>query len=104
MAKTVNNIGKSAKIALQKQTDVFIKQNQMLAQQQTKVTALKEEYVKLSEQNIETDEFKEIGKQIDSDTVKLNRLEKAQEDFLAAGGTTKSKVYKRRQLHSLCFL
>lgn len=98
MVKTVNNIGKSAKIALQKQTDAFVKQNQMLAQQQAKVTALKEEYVKLSEQNIETDEFKEIGKQIDSDTVKLNRLEKAQEEFLAAGGKSKSKAYQRRQL------
>lgn len=98
MAKTVNNIGKSAKIALQKQTDAFVKQNQMLAQQQAKVTALKEEYVKLSEQNIETDEFKEIGRQIESDTVKLNRLLKTQEEFLAAGGKSKSKAYKRRQI------
>lgn len=98
MAKTVNKIGESAKIALQKQTDAFIKQNQMLAQQKAKVEALEEEYVKLSEQKIETDEFKEIGKQIDSDTAKLNRLVKSQEEFLAVGGKSNSKAYKKREL------
>lgn len=98
MAKTVNNIGESAKIALQKQTDAFVKQNQMLARQKAKVKELEEEYVRLSEQKIETDEFKEIGKQIDSDTIKLNRLEKAQNEFLAVGSKTDSKAYQKRKL------
>lgn len=98
MVKTVSKIGESAKISLQKQTDAFIKQNQMLSQQKSKVEALEEEYERLSNQQIETEEFKEIGKQIEADTVKLNRLEKTQEEFLSAGGKKKSTAYKKRQL------
>lgn len=98
MAKTVKNIGDSAKISLQKQTDAFVKQNQMLAQQKAKVEALKSEYEQLSNQKIETDEFKEIGKQIETDIAKLNRLEQSQEEFLAVDGSEDSKAYKRRQL------
>lgn len=97
MAKTVSGIGVTAKIALQKQTDAFVKQNQLYAQQEQKVNSLKEKLKELSETQIETTEFAEIGKQIDSDTAKLNRLEKAQEEFLTAGWKETSTAYKKRE-------
>ena len=98
MSKTVSGIGATAKIALQKQTDAFIKANQAYAQQEKKVESLRNKLKELSEQRVETDEFKEIGKQIEDDTAKLNRLEKMQEEFLAVGGKESSVAYRRRQM------
>lgn len=98
MAKTVSASSEKQKIAFRKQANAFVKQNQALAQQRAKVKALEQEYEQLSKKKIETDEFKEIGKQIDNDTVKLNRLQKAQEEFLATGGKENSSTYQRRQL------
>lgn len=98
MAKKVSGIGATAKVALQKQTDAFVKQNQQLAQQKQKVESLENEFKKLSETQIETEEFAEIGKQIDSDTVKLNRLKKTQEEFLAVEGKTTSTAYQKREM------
>lgn len=98
MSQQVNNIGKTAKLALQKQTDAFVKQNQLYAQQERKVQSLKAKLKELENQQMPTDEFAEIGKQIDNDTVKLNRLLKSQEDFLATGGRVNSSAYKKRQM------
>ena len=98
MSQQVNNIGKTAKLALQKQTDAFVKQNQLYAQQERKVQSLKAKLKELENQQMPTDEFAEIGKQIDNDTAKLNRLLKSQEDFLATGGRTNSSAYKKRQM------
>lgn len=98
MSKTVANIGESAKKSLKKQTDAFIKQNQAYAQQEQKLKSLEKELEKVKKQKLPTDEFKAVGKQIDADTVKLNKLIKAQEDFLAVGGKTRSSAYKKRAL------
>lgn len=98
MAKSVSGIGSSAKLALQKQADSFVRQNQLYAQQEQRVEALKAKLEEMKGQKVATDEFKAIGKQIDSDTAKLRRLEKAQEDFIAAGGKESSSGYKRRQM------
>lgn len=98
MAQSVSKIGDNAKIALQKQVNAFIKQNQMYAKQEQKVRELQEEYKKLSNQKIETEEFVEIGKQIDRDTQKLNQLEKTQEKFLQTGGKSKSSAYQKREM------
>ena len=98
MAQSVSKIGDNAKIALQKQVNAFIKQNQMYAKQEQKVKELQEEYKKLSNQKIETEEFVEIGKQIDRDTQKLNQLEKTQGRFLQTGGKSKSSAYQKREM------
>lgn len=98
MAKSVSGIGESAKLALQKQADSFVRQNQLYAQQEQKVAALKAKLDELKGQKVATNAFKEIGKQIDSDTAKLRRLEKAQEEFVTAGGKKSSSGYKRRQI------
>lgn len=97
MAKTVSGMGESAKLALQKQTDMFVKQNQQAARQEKKVEGLKRQYSELSRQKVETAEFKEIGKQIADDTAKLDRLQKTQDEFLAAGGKTNSTAYLKRE-------
>lgn len=97
MAKSVSGIGESARLALQKQTDSFVRQNQMYAQQERKVESLKAKLEEMRGQKVATDEFKAIGKQIDADKAKLNSLIKKQEDFVAAGKNTNSAVYGQRQ-------
>lgn len=97
MAKSVSGIGESARLALQKQTDSFVRQNQMYEQQRQKVEALKAKLEEMRGQKVATDEFKAIGKQIDADKAKLNSLIKKQEDFVAAGKNTNSAVYGQRQ-------
>ena len=52
MAKSVSGIGDSAKIALQKQVDAFVRQNQMYAQQEAKVNSLKNKLKELGEENL----------------------------------------------------
>lgn len=98
MAKSVSGIGESARLALQKQTDSFVRQNQMYEQQRQKVEALRAKLEEMRGQKVATDEFKAIGKQIDTETAKLNRLKKTQEEFVAAGGKESSAGYKRRQI------
>lgn len=98
MAKSVEGIGKTAEIAMQKQVNSFVKQNQAYAAQEQKVEALRAKLEELKNQKVETDEFKEIGKQIANDAAKLDRLQKAQETFLAAGGKSSSSAYRRREM------
>ena len=98
MSKTVSGIGETAKIALQKQTDAFVKSNQAYARQERKVESLKKKLREMSEQRVATNEFSELGKLIDSDRAKLNRLEAAQEKFLATGGKTNSSAYRKREM------
>lgn len=98
MAKSVSGIGESARLALQKQTDSFVRQNQMYEQQRQKVEALRAKLEEMRGQKVATDEFKAIGKQIDTETAKLNRLKKTQEEFVTAGGKESSAGYKRRQI------
>lgn len=98
MAARVSGIGDAAKLALQKQADSFVRQNQLYAQQEQKVEALKAKLEEMKNLKIPADEFKAIGKQIDTDTAKLNKLQQTQEVFLATGGKTNSTAFKRRQM------
>ena len=98
MAKSVSGIGESARLALQKQTDSFVRQNQMYEQQRQKVEALKAKLEEMRGQKVATDEFKAVSKQIETETAKLNKLKKTQEEFISAGGKESSAGYKRRQI------
>lgn len=95
-AKTVKGIGDAARIALERQTAAFIKSNQLYAQQEQKVQDLQNKLEEMDGQTVETTAFKEIQKQIDTDTAKLNRLIQTQEEFLQTGGKTSSTAYQRR--------
>lgn len=97
-AKSVSSIGKSSATAIQKQVNAMNALQLQYKQQEQKVDALKAKIKEVGEQKIPTDEFKEIEKQIDADTVKLNRLVKQQEQFLELGGDSKTTAYKKRQL------
>lgn len=95
-AKTVKGIGDAARIALERQTAAFVKSNQLYAQQEQKVKNLEKQLEEMSKQTVQTDAFKEIQKQIDTDTAKLNRLVQTQEEFLETGGSKDSVAYQRR--------
>ena len=79
MAKKVNDIGTTAKAALNKQIDAFAKLNNEYAAQEQKVESLRKKVTEYGNQKIPTDEYKEIQAQIEQATAKLNRLKEAQE-------------------------
>lgn len=97
MASTVKGIGTATQTALNKAVDSFIKLNQEYAAQEKKVDALKEKVAAYGEQEIPTDEYKEIQAQIDRATQKMNKLTEAQDKFVAMGGSENSKRYKQYQ-------
>lgn len=98
LASDIDGIGTNAKKSLEKQVASFEKVNQQYAAQEQKVQNLKAKIAELRNQKIPTEEFKEIGKQIDTDTAKLNRLIEQQRLFEEIGGRTRSTTYQRRQL------
>ena len=97
MAKTISGIGNSAKIALKKQTDAFIRQNQQYAQQQQKVEALKNKLKELSGQKVETKAYAALEKQFMRLDADISKLIEKQERFLATGGRKTSSTYKRME-------
>ena len=98
LASNIDGIGTNAKKSLEKQVASFEKANQQYAAQEQKVQDLKAKIAELGNQKIPTEEFEEIGKQIDADTVKLNRLIEQQRIFEETGGRTNSRTYRARQL------
>ena len=98
LASDIDGIGANAKKNLEKQVTSFEKVNQQYAAQEQKVQNLKDKIAELGNQKIPTEEFKEIGKQIDTDTAKLNRLIEQQRIFEETGGRTNSRTYRARQL------
>ncbi len=96
MAKKVNDIGATAKAALNKQIDAFAKLNNEYAAQEQKVERLRQKVAEYGNQKIPTDEYKEIQAQIEQAAVKLNRLKEAQERYIAGGGKKNSNTYRRQ--------
>ena len=98
MASTIEGVGESAKNSLNKAVTAFAKQNSAYAQQEQKVEALRSKIDELSRQTVETDEFAEIGKQIEDAEKRLNRLYEAQALFLQSGGNENSSAYTKRKI------
>lgn len=96
LAREVNNIGATAKAALNKQIDAFAKLNNEYAAQEQKVESLREKVAEYGNQKIPTDEYREIQAQIEQAAVKLNRLKEAQERYIAGGGKKNSNTYRRQ--------
>lgn len=96
LAKKVNNIGATAKAALNKQIDAFAKLNNEYAAQEQKVESLRKKVAEYGNQKIPTDEYKEIQAQIAETTAKQNRLIEARDRYLANGGKTSSNTYKKQ--------
>lgn len=96
LARKVNNIGATAKAALNKQIDAFAKLNNEYAAQEQKVESLRKKVAEYGNQKIPTDEYREIQAQIAETTAKQNRLIEARDRYLANGGKTSSNTYKKQ--------
>lgn len=95
-AQSVKKIGDSAKVSLQKSVETFAKQNQQVAAQQQKVEGLRKELERLGNTKVKTDEYAAILKEASALQDKLEKVQKAQEDFLNSGGKQSSSAYKKR--------
>lgn len=96
LARETNNIGATAKAALNKQIDAFAKLNNEYAAQEQKVESLRKKVAEYGNQKIPTDEYREIQAQIAEATAKQNRLTEARDRYLANGGKTSSNTYKKQ--------
>lgn len=97
MAASVEDIGAKAKTSLNKQVDAFVKLNQEYAAQAKKVDELRQKVEAYGNQQIPTDEYRDIQAQIERAKQQMVRLTAAQERFIATGGKENSSTYRRRQ-------
>lgn len=96
-ADRVDNLGTSAKNAINKQIDAFAKLNNEYSAQEQKVESLRQKVASYANQNIPTTEYKEISDQISKAEAKLNQLTASQERFIANGGKKNTSTYKKMQ-------
>lgn len=96
-ANRVDNLGTSAKNAINKQIDAFAKLNNEYSAQEQKVESLRQKVASYANQRIPTTEYKEISDQISKAEAKLNQLMSSQERFVANGGKKNTSTYKKMQ-------
>lgn len=96
-ADRVDNLGTSAKNAINKQIDAFAKLNNEYSAQEQKVESLRQKVASYANQRIPTTEYKEISDQISKAEAKLNQLTASQERFAANGGKKNTSTYKKMQ-------
>ena len=96
-ANRVDNLGTSAKNAINKQIDAFSKLNNEYSAQEQKVESLRQKVASYANQNIPTTEYKEISDQISKAEAKLNQLTASQERFITNGGKKNTSTYKKMQ-------
>lgn len=85
MSSSVEGLGEKAKIALQKQLDSLSKLNNQYGQQEQKVEALRKRLKELSEQKIETEEYKRLGAEIKKLDNEFEKVEQKQREWLDMG-------------------
>lgn len=85
MSSSVGGLGEKAKIALQKQLDSLSKLNNQYGQQEQKVEALKKRLKELSDQKIETEEYKRLGAEIKKLDNEFEKVEQKQKEWLDMG-------------------
>ena len=85
MSSSVEGLGEKAKIALQKQLDSLSKLNNQYGQQEQKVEALKKRLKELSDQKIETEEYKRLGAEIKKLDNEFEKVEQKQREWLDMG-------------------
>ena len=96
-ANRVDNLGTSAKNAINKQIDAFAKLNNEYIAQEQKVESLRQKVESYANQRIPTAEYKKIQDEIETTTAKMNQLIKAQEWFASNGGDINSNIYRDQQ-------
>lgn len=93
LAKSVSDsLGEGAKIALQKQTDAFVKLNQQYAVQEQKVKDIAAKLHDVQRQRIETAEFKELSKDLDKAKASLDRLYDRRDSYVELGKKVPPKL------------
>lgn len=85
MAKSVSGIGESARLALQKQTDSFVRQNQMYEQQRQKVEALKAKLEEMRGQKVETKEYTSTNQEIEKLISSIKRAVEKKKELIQSG-------------------
>lgn len=85
MSSSVEGLGEKAKIALQKQLDSLSKLNNQYGQQEQKVEALRKRLKELSDQKIETEEYKRFGAEIKKLDNEFEKVEQKQREWLDMG-------------------
>lgn len=104
MAKRIDSLGDTAKIAIQKQLTSFQKLDEQYSKQQDKVQSLEDELKKLSKEKIKTEVFSNLEKELDVAEKKLDRFyaKMRQEEKLSDGhlaqGDIQAKIGKRDTL------
>lgn len=94
MSSSVKGLGEKAKIALQKQMDSISKLNNQYGQQKQKVEALRKRLKELSDQKIETEEYKRLGKEIDGLYEKSAKLEAELNQWRKLGVPENSNTFR----------
>jgi len=94
MSSSVKGLGEKAKIALQKQLDSISKLNNQYGQQKQKVEALRKRLKELSDQKIETEEYKRLGKEIDGLYEKSAKLEAELNQWRKLGVPENSNTFR----------
>ena len=98
LASTVNDLGKSAKLALNEQQTAIAEMKTAYSEQEKIVRSLESEVRKYA-----TSEYAEVSKQIDKANEKLRLLKIVQDEFVKAGGEKDSDYYQEQQ-KQICIL
>ena len=104
MSVTVGNMGEKVQIAVQKQLDSLSKLNNQYGQQEQKVQGLKDKLKELSQQKVESEEYKKLGKDIDSLYEKAAKLEADLKEWSDIGVPENSDTFKKTEaeLEKIC--
>lgn len=94
MAGEIDDLGKKAEIALQKQVASFAKANNAFQAQQKKVDELKRKIEEYGNTKIPTEQYSQAEKDIEKLNQKLDAVIEKQIKFVETGGNTKSRAFE----------
>ena len=96
-ANSVKGMGDAARIALEKQVNAFVKQNQMYAQQEQKVENLKKKLNELKEQKIPTEAFSALEKEAEGLNAELDKVKAKQKEWIDMGFPESDAIQKTKK-------
>lgn len=97
MTSTIGKASEKTRIAIQKQVDSVSKLNNQYSQQAKKVVSLKQRLKEISEQKVETDEYKRLGKELDDIYEKSAKLEGELREWSKLGVPDNSGGFKEKE-------
>lgn len=97
MANQVDGLSASVRAAFSRQADSIQKAARAYDEQKEKVNDLRKKLVELQNQQIPTDEYKNLEAEIKKNEIALDRLIEKQIRFTETGGKTNSKAFERME-------